>query len=206
MQIEVYADGSATVKEKPGGYGFVIVIDGVKAFEGSGPMVSASNNDAELEASIQGLAAVLKMIVDNPSSFPLERTVTLVSDSQIILGWADGSYKFKQKSKINKYDQLYYLVKKLKVKTRWVKGHSGDEHNERCDKLANDARRQLTNTQKQEEKKPKKGNIRTKRTGVLNVWYKGVLKIIDLDSGIIENYNKKEHGTRNSVIEVKEGK
>ena len=59
MKIEVYTDGSATTSEKPGGWGYVIVIDGVKHSEGSGRMETATNNDAELEGAIMGLAAAL---------------------------------------------------------------------------------------------------------------------------------------------------
>jgi ribonuclease HI len=34
-------------------------------------------------------------------------------------------------------------VKGMDVKTRWVKSHSGDEYNERCDYLAGKARKEL---------------------------------------------------------------
>ncbi len=148
MKIEVYSDGSATIASKPGGYGYVVVFDGVKATEGSGYMPLASNNDAELEAAIQGLAKVLKMRIDG--EIPIgTHEITLVSDSQIVLGWVTGAYRFKQKAKMHKFEQLQYLVRKLNVKTRWVEGHTGDEHNERCDTLANIAR-------KGTEEKPKK--------------------------------------------------
>lgn len=140
MKIEIYSDGSATTANKPGGYGYVICFDGVKVDEGFGHMDRASNNDAELEAALMGLAMVLKMRMNGTISFgPHE--FYLVSDSQIILGWVDGTYRFKQKSKMQKFHQLQQVVKKLNVKTRWVKGHSGDEHNERCDYLANKGRK-----------------------------------------------------------------
>lgn len=140
MKIEVYSDGSATIATKPGGYGYVVCFDGVKVSEGNGHMEKATNNDAELEAAIQGLAWVLKSRIEG--KLPIEaHDVYLVSDSQIVLGWVDGTNKFKQKHKMNKYLQLQHVVKKLNVKTRWVEGHSGDEHNERCDALANEARK-----------------------------------------------------------------
>lgn len=140
MKIEVYSDGSATVATKPGGYGYVVCFDGQKVKEGNGHMPKASNNDAELEAAIQGLAAVLKMRIEN--KIPIgEHEVYLVSDSQIVLGWVDGTYRFKQRDKRHKYDQLMHVCRKLNVKTRWVQGHSGDTHNERCDRLANEGRK-----------------------------------------------------------------
>lgn len=152
MKIEVYADGSATIASKPGGYGWVIVQDGVKVQEGSGRIENATNNDAELEAAIMGLAIALKLVTNKDTgereSAAHSLEVTLVSDSQIILGWANGRNRFKQKDKIKKFNALKHLMKRLDAKTRWVEGHSGDEHNERCDKLAGWARKGTKETPK----------------------------------------------------------
>lgn len=150
MKIEVYSDGSGTSKLTPGGYGWVLVVDGVKHSEGNGYMPQATNNDAELEGAIQGLVAAFKFLNSGPlfpgddGKMPIKAKVTLVSDSQIILGWASGAHRFKQESKMQKFIQLNGLVMKMDVNTRWVEGHSGDEHNERCDKLANMGRLQKT--------------------------------------------------------------
>jgi ribonuclease HI len=136
MNIEVYSDGSGTTKNTPGGYGFVVVVGGVKMYEGSGHLDFATNNDCELRGAIEGLDS-LHYHFD-----PEELTdVCLVSDSEIILGWADGERAFKQEEKILKYQQLRNLMGEFKAKTRWVPGHSGQEFNERCDKLANAARK-----------------------------------------------------------------
>ena len=147
MNIEVYSDGSATTKDKPGGYGYVILINNEKVTEGSGYMDNATNNDAELEAALQGLKAAHHLSLNPPASYmpgifepPKITTVTLVSDSQLVLGWVSGKYAFRQQDKINKYKELMLFVKMLDVKTRWVAGHTGQEHNERCDELANAAR------------------------------------------------------------------
>lgn len=148
MKIEVYADGSATIATKPGGYGWVIVQDGIKVQEGSGRIENATNNDAELEAAIMGLAYVLKMLSPMLHKEGQEPHVELVSDSQIILGWANGTNRFKQKKKMQKFQALKFLMERLNAKTRWIKGHSGDEHNERCDKLAGWARKGTKETPK----------------------------------------------------------
>lgn len=205
MLIEVYSDGSATVATKPGGYGYVICIDKVKVLEGNGYMDKASNNDAELEAAIQGLAMVLKMRLEG--KIPIgQHDIFLVSDSQIVLGWVDGTYRFKQRDKRHKFEQLQHVVKKLNVKTRWVQGHSGDEHNERCDKLANLARKQLEKDDaKQEQKKEAKNHtIIGKRLGdTFCIWYKGKLKVIDFLTNTVEDYDKALHGKRESRLETR---
>ncbi len=65
-RIEVYSDGSATIATKPGGYGWVVVVDGEFHSEGSGHSDAATNNDMELEAAIQGLTAALNVIASDP--------------------------------------------------------------------------------------------------------------------------------------------
>lgn len=207
MKIEVYADGSATTADKPGGYGWVMVIDKEKISEGSGQIPNATNNDAELEAAIMGLAEVLRFITNKetgerePAAWNTE--IILVSDSQIILNWANGSHRFKQKKKMQKFIALKSLMQRLQAKTRWVRGHSGDEHNERCDKLAGAARKGLAIQQQKEIKSGEKSLINKKKLGTMSFWYKGVLKIIDLDINRVEEYDKEIHGVRRSHLELR---
>jgi ribonuclease HI len=205
MNIEVYSDGSATTKDKPGGYGWVLVINSKKYSEGNGHMAGASNNDAEMEAALQGLGAALRYVTEFQ---PSENTsVTLCADSQLILGWASGTYRFKQQDKLAKYQQLQYIVRRLNVQTRWIQGHSGDEHNERCDKLANEARKGVI-AKKEKAEAIENGNtlIGTKKSGTLCVWYKNCLKVIDFDANVIENYDRATHGPRGGVLEIREEK
>lgn len=212
MKIEVYTDGSATTADKPGGYGYVVVIDGEKKAECAGHMQNATNNDAEMEAAIQGLAAVFKMILamspDFHSGQPYQYPeVFLVSDSQLILGWASGEYSFKQTAKMDKYRALVGLVRKMNVKTRWVRGHNGDEHNERCDKLANEARLGVQNKKLREEAKDRGETlIGTKKSGIVCIWFKDKLKIVDLETNVVEDYKRDIHGSRGSILEIKESR
>lgn len=214
MKIELYSDGSATTEDKPGGYGWVMVVDGKKHSEGNGYMPSASNNDAEIAAAIHGLAAVLKFLsspeVISAATIPAEPgqavsmpEVYLVSDSKLVLGWADGSYRFKQLAKIDKCHKLRELMRRLNAKTRHVYGHTGDEHNERCDQLANAARKQQ---EVEEARINGETLIGTKKTGVICVWYKGTLKIVDLEKLVCEDYNRDAHGVRGSMLEIREEK
>lgn len=211
--IEVFTDGSATVPSKPGGYGYVLVVDGVKHSEGSGYSPNASNNDMEMAGAIFGLAAALKLAfppinvlgqLEVVEVVPPE--VTLCSDSQLILGWSDGRFRFKQESKMDKYKQLQFLVKRLNVKTKWIKGHAGNVYNERCDFLANQARKQLPTESLDKPTQIVDTKIGVKKNGIICLWHLGVLKVIDLENHVIENYNREVHGKRGSAIEIREEK
>jgi ribonuclease HI len=205
MKIDVYSDGSAQTSATAGGWGSVIIIDGTLHKELSGHLEFATNNDAELIAAIQGLDYVLNLLATDLSSFPQENEVTLISDSEIVLNWANGKYRFKQIDKMPLYDHLRRLVKKMNVKTQWCRGHSGNVWNERCDKLANLARKNLQ--ENIDKTKPiVDTKIGLKKNDVVSIWYGGQLKIIDFETGTIENYNRDVHGKRGSVIEIREGK
>lgn len=208
MKIEVFTDGSATTADKPGGYAYVLLIDGKKYAECAGHSPGASNNDMELEAAIQGLAAAFKYIVEQvQGSETLIAEVYLCSDSQLVLGWADGTYRFKQAAKMSKYEALRKLVRRMNVKTQWIKGHSGHEHNERCDKLANEARTGITKkTQMDEAKARGETLIGTKKSGTMCVWYKDGLKVIDLETNTVEDFKREIHGNRGSMLEIREEK
>lgn len=205
-KIEVYCDGSATTGDNEGGWGVVVLFDNTVRSELSGHLERATNNDAELVAAIKGLDFVLDYLLKCQGSFPLEPPeVILISDSQIVLNWANGIYRFKQIEKLALYDELRRLVKKLNAKTQWVRSHSGNIHNERCDKLANNARK---NTPNNLDKigMTSDTKIGRKKDHVVNIWYGGQLKIIDFESGIIEDYDKSIHGKRGSVIEIRKVK
>ena len=135
--IEVYTDGSGTSLGNPGGYGFVVVVDGTKVYEESGSLPDASNNIAELTAALKGLEYV-DLHPDLRG-----RDITLISDSQLVLGFASGEWEPKKYHLLLLASKLNKLYKSLDADKKWVKGHSGNEHNERCDVLAGAARKAI---------------------------------------------------------------
>jgi ribonuclease HI len=150
MLFEVYSDGSATTADKPGGYAYVICCDGVKIGEGSGHLQKATNNVAEIQAAISGfeaLAIAPEYKAANGATGTVNQQVNgikvvLVSDSQLVLRYANGEYQCRKYHLIPYYIKLKRLYGQLKSETRWVRGHTGDTHNERCDVLAKAAREQ----------------------------------------------------------------
>jgi ribonuclease HI len=136
-KVVMYTDGGCIGNPGPGGYGVVLLSDGHRK-ELSGGFRLTTNNRMELMAAIVGLEALKK---------PCE--VTLYSDSKYLvdameLGWAkrwqaNGWRRNKNEKAVNPdlWQRLLDVCKKHDVKFRWIKGHSGNPENERCDYLAN---------------------------------------------------------------------
>ena len=147
MLIEVYTDGSATTADLPGGYAFVICVDGVKVHEGSGHLPKATNNVAELSAAIAGLEYVAATYIRGNNTGNALPNIVLISDSQLVLHFADSTWNCKKPHLLPYVLKLRKYFRELNAETRWVKGHSGDEHNETCDKLAKAARQEPSSGQ-----------------------------------------------------------
>ena len=134
MKIEIYSDGSSDGKSGGvGGFAFVIVVDGVKVHEASGSEQKATNNVVEVLGASKGLEWVA-------TNYPQCEDVTLISDSQCVLRWADRTYQIKKPHLIPYVIALRKVFDQTKAKTQWIKGHSGQEFNELCDQLAKAAR------------------------------------------------------------------
>ena len=103
----------------------------------SGGEAQTTNNRMELTAAIKALEAL------NESC-----QVTLYSDSKYLIdgmtkGWArswrrSNWIKSDKKPALNPdlWERLLDLCERHKVEFVWVRGHDGDEYNERCDRLA----------------------------------------------------------------------
>jgi len=138
-RIAIYTDGCSLGNPGPGGYG-VVIPDGDDTVELSEGFRLTTNNRMELLACIKGLGFLKK-----------RSKVILFSDSKYVVdgitkGWAE-NWKKNGWRKSNKqkafnpdlWDRLLLLCEKHDVRFCWVKGHSGNIGNERCDQLANAA-------------------------------------------------------------------
>ena len=134
--VEIYTDGACRSNPGRGGWGAVLVYNGVeKELSGGEPMTT--NNRMELTAAIEALS-----ILKEPCR------VTLTSDSKYLVdaitkGWAE-SWRARGWKKADKspalnpdlWEKLLALLEKHEVEFVWVKGHDGHPYNERCDALA----------------------------------------------------------------------
>ena len=133
--INIYTDGSSRGNPGPGGYGIVMLYKGQRKELSQGYRLT-TNNRMELMAVIKALEALKNDKID----------ITIYSDSKYVVesiekGWIWNWEKKNFKKKLNSdlWKIFIPLYKKFKIKFKWVKGHSGDVENERCDELANKA-------------------------------------------------------------------
>jgi ribonuclease HI len=141
MEIIVYSDGSGNTFDSDGGYGYRILVGGIHWIDGSGYLKKATNNVAELQAAISGLQRVKEYIASYRTIFPdITFNVTLISDSQLVLGYASGKYMCKAIHLTQYYIKVRALYNELNVVPKWERGHQGEPNNEAVDKLAGQAR------------------------------------------------------------------
>lgn len=139
-EVLVYTDGACSGNPGPGGWACVLLADGMQ-YTASGGEERTTNNRMELSAAIAALSAVIQ----NESW--KNRSVVLHIDSQYvkngisswIKGWKKNGWRNSEKQAVKNRDLwevLDSLNTQLNVEWKWVKGHSGVEYNEICDKLA----------------------------------------------------------------------
>jgi ribonuclease HI len=135
-KVQIYTDGACSGNPGKGGWGVVLLFGGNEK-ELSGFDSQTTNNRMELTAAIEGLKAL---------KFPCE--VELYSDSAYLVnafksdwltGWKLNGWRTSNKSEVlnrDLWEQLDELCRIHKVEWIKVKGHSDNEYNNRCDKLA----------------------------------------------------------------------
>ena len=137
--IVVYTDGGCSGNPGPGGWGIVVIADGV-AKQLSGGEQFTTNNRMELMAAINALS-----VIKNTPSFN-GRHVTVNIDSQYVKNgittwihsWKAKGWKTTDKKPVKNqelWETLDALNSSLNVTWHWVKGHAGIEYNEICDSL-----------------------------------------------------------------------
>jgi len=135
-QVIIYTDGACRGNPGPGGWGAFIKFDGAEK-EIFGGQKNTTNNQMELSASIEGLAALKEKC-----SVELFTDSKYVMDgiTQWITNWKKNNWRTAAKKNVkNKelWQELDQLISYHQVQWHWVKGHSGDTGNEKADFLAN---------------------------------------------------------------------
>lgn len=135
MQISIYTDGAARGNPGPGGYGTVL-LSGPHRKELSGGFRHTTNNRMELLAVIIGLETLKyegsEVKVYSDSSYVVDAV-----EKKWVFGWQ--KKRFVGKKNPDLWMRFLKIYPKHSVKMIWVRGHSGNVENERCDTLAVEA-------------------------------------------------------------------
>lgn len=140
--LKIWTDGSCLGNPGPGGWAFVAT-NGQNTAERSGGERDTTNNRMELMAVIRALTAAHR-----------HSEIELHTDSQYVKNgmqswlknWKKNNWHTANKKPVKNQDlwmQLDALSGVIKIHWHWVRGHNGDEMNERCDELARTAAENL---------------------------------------------------------------
>ena len=134
--VTLYTDGACSGNPGPGGWGTILVYQGVEK-ELSAGEEHTTNTRMELLAAIMGLEQLKE---------PCK--VTLISDSKYlcesilqkwVFSWEQNGWRKADKKPALNVDLWERMLKQLRrheVEVQWIKGHAGHPQNERCDRLA----------------------------------------------------------------------
>jgi ribonuclease HI len=134
----LYTDGACSGNPGRGGWGVQVQFTEGGVHELGGSEVDTTNNRMELQAAI----AALEYLHLNPQS----QSVTIYSDSEYVLkgitqwlvGWQRKGWKTAQGKPVLNRDLWISLdaLNSPQVNWQYVRGHSGNPGNERCDAIA----------------------------------------------------------------------
>lgn len=136
MNIVIYTDGACSVNPGIGGWGVVIIIPNTNPIHLNGGSNITTNNQMELTAAIKAL-----------QYFNESKNITIFTDSKYVMNgieswivnWKKNGWRTAAKKPVkNKelWEKLDKEITKHNIKWKWVKGHAGNDNNEKADYLA----------------------------------------------------------------------
>ena len=134
-RVKIWTDGACSGNPGPGGYGAILQF-GEREKELSGGEPATTNNRMELKAAIVALEALTR-----PCAVDLHTDSQYVRNgvTQWLAGWKARGWKTADRKPV-KNEELWRRLEEASerhdVAWHWVRGHAGDEMNERADALA----------------------------------------------------------------------
>ena len=135
-KVEIYTDGACSGNPGAGGWAAILIYKGIEKIA-SGGEPSTTNNRMELTAIIEGLKCLKEAC-----------EVIIYSDSQYAVDaiekgwlnyWITHNWRTKGKDDVKNIDLWESLIEQMnkhRVSFVKVKGHSDNEYNNMCDKVA----------------------------------------------------------------------
>lgn len=142
-KVEIYTDGACSGNPGKGGWGAILIYGDIKK-EISGGEKETTNNRMELTAPIEALKLLKR---------PCE--VKLYSDSAYLINafrqgwiynWQINGWRTSDKKDVKNrelWEEIYKFTQIHKIEWIKVKGHSDNEYNNLCDKMAVNAIKNL---------------------------------------------------------------
>tara|TARA_B000000475_G_scaffold200169_1_gene162737 strand:+ start:238 stop:711 length:474 start_codon:yes stop_codon:yes gene_type:complete len=135
MRVAIYTDGSAKGNPGKGGYG-IVLLSGKLRKELSKGFRLTTNNRMELLAVIVSLEALKKkpesVIIYSDSKYVVDAV-----EKKWVFGWEKTN--FNKKKNPDLWIRFLKIYRQHNVTFKWVKGHSDNAENNRCDFLAVEA-------------------------------------------------------------------
>ncbi|GBR50501.1 ribonuclease H [Neokomagataea thailandica NBRC 106555] len=140
--VDIWTDGGCKPNPGPGGWGVLLSYRGrEREMKGGDP--ETTNNRMELTAAAEALETLTRPC-----------RVRLHTDSEYlkngITRWHTGWVRRKWRNaagdpvaNMDLWQRILEAAKPHEIEWLWVKGHSGDEHNDRVDRLATEGREEL---------------------------------------------------------------
>ncbi|OFX19142.1 MAG: ribonuclease HI [Bacteroidetes bacterium GWA2_31_9b] len=139
-KITIFTDGAARGNPGPGGYG-VVMLSGQHRKEISEGFRLTTNNRMELLAVIVALEN-LKFENSIVDIYTDSKYVADAVEKKWVFGWE--KVQFKKKKNPDLWIRFLISYRKHKVNFHWIRGHSNNKENERCDQLAVEASNKKT--------------------------------------------------------------
>ena len=134
-RVTIYTDGACSGNPGPGGWGAILIFNGVEK-ELNGGEVQTTNNRMELMAAIMALEALKRGVA---ADLHTDSRYVMDGITKWIHGWKARGWKTAAKDPVKNEDlwrRLDEARSRHEVNWHWVRGHDGHPMNERADALA----------------------------------------------------------------------
>ena len=134
-KLEIYTDGACLGNPGPGGWA-ALIIDNNQEKILSGNNEMTTNNRMELLAVIKALETInhhLEITIYTDSKYVINGITSWIKN------WKTNDWKSSSKTPVKNIDLWKILdvnSQKQNIKWVWVKGHSGNNYNDKVDKIA----------------------------------------------------------------------
>ncbi len=135
LPVVIYTDGACSGNPGPGGWAAILRFGPhEKVLQGGASLTT--NNRMELRATIAAFQALTRpcVVEIHTDSEYVKKGIT-----EWLPGWVSNGWRTKNKQPVKNQDlwrALQAAIRPHRVTWHWVKGHAGDEFNERADQLA----------------------------------------------------------------------